>query len=97
MTVLESSVGNDDTSSLNVGGLEVLEQTKLVSDGRGNAVVTDQGLGEDQNLTTVRGISHRLGVADEGGGEDGLTTDVSLGAETLAVENRTILSCLVSH
>jgi hypothetical protein len=53
MAVLEGGIGDDDTSSLNVGRLKVLEQTVLVSNGRGDTVVTDQGLSEDQDLTTV--------------------------------------------
>jgi hypothetical protein len=91
MAVVDSDIGDNDTSTLNVGGLEVLEKIILVSDSGGNAVVANQGLGEDEDLASVGGVRHGLGVANKRGGEDSLTRDVGVGAESLALENRTIL------
>jgi len=53
VAVLKSSIGDNNTSGLDVGRLEVLQQVVFVSNGRGNTVVSNQGLGEDQDLTTV--------------------------------------------
>jgi len=91
MAVVDSDIGDNDTSTLNVGGLEVLEKVILVSDGGGNAIVANQGLSEDEDLASVGGVGHGLGVANKRGGEDGLTRDVGIGAESLALENRTVL------
>jgi hypothetical protein len=73
-----------------VGGLEVLEKVELVTGGRGNTVVSNQGLGEDENLASVGGVGHGLGVSNEGGGEDGFTRNVGVGTESLTLENGTI-------
>lgn len=91
MAVIDSDIGDNDTSTLNVGGLEVLKKVILVSDGGGNAIVANQGLSEDEDLASVGGVGHGLGVANKRGGEDGLTRDVGIGAESLALENRTVL------
>lgn len=92
VTVLCSNVGYDNTSALDVGGLEVLQELVLVTDVGGDTVVADQRLGEDQDLATVGGIGHRLGVANQGGGKDGLTRDVRVGTEGSSVEDGTILA-----
>ena len=91
VAVLSSDIGDDDTGALNVGGLEVLEEVELVALVRGDTVVANQRLGEDENLTTVGGIGHRLGVANKGGGEDGFTGDVGVGTEGGTLENGAIL------
>lgn len=90
VAVLLSHIGHNHTSSLEVGGLEILEKTVLVPLGRRHAVVADQGLGEDQDLTTVGRIGQRLGIPNQRGGEDGFTGDVGASSEGLAVEDRTI-------
>lgn len=66
----------------------------LVAGVGGDAVVADQRLCEDEDLATVGGVGHRLGVADEGGREDGFTGNVRLGSERLAFEDGAVLvSC----
>ncbi len=72
-------------------GFEVPEQAMLVAGVGGNTVVADQRLCEDEDLATVGGVGHGLGVAHERGGEDGFTGDVGLGSEGLAFENRAVL------
>jgi hypothetical protein len=91
VAVLEGVVGDDDADALDVGGLEVLEEAVLVALVGGDAVVADEGLGEDEDLAAVGGVCHGLGVADEGGREDGLAGDVGLGSEGLAVEDWAVL------
>lgn len=91
VAVVDSDIGDNDTSALNVGGLEVLEKVELVTGGGGNTVVANQGLGEDENLSSVGGVGHGLGVSNERGSEDSFTRDVGVGAESLALENGTIL------
>lgn len=91
VAVLESVILDDDAGALDVGGLEVAEQTVFVTGGRGYTVVPNQGLREDKNLSTVGGVGHGLGVANEGRGEDGLARHVDLGTERLALEDRTVL------
>lgn len=81
VAVLLGDIGNDDTRGLDVGRLEVPKQAELITDRRRNAIVADQGLGEDKNLATVGGVGHGLGVADEGSGEDSLAGDVLLSTE----------------
>lgn len=91
VTVLLSVIRNNNTHTLNVGRLEVFQQSMFVS-GRGwNTIVADKRLREDENLSTVRGIGHRLGVSNKRGREDRLARNVRLGAERLAVEDWTIL------
>lgn len=91
VAVVDSNIGHNDTSALNVGGLEVLEQVELVAGCGGNTVVANQGLGEDENLSSVGGVGHGLGVSNKGSSEDGFTRNVGVGAESLALEDRTIL------
>lgn len=92
VAVLGSHVRHNDTSTLDMGGLEVLEEVELVTLVGRNAVVADEGLGEDEDLTAVGGVGHGLGVSHERGGEDGLTRDVGVGSEGSAMENRSILN-----
>jgi hypothetical protein len=56
-----------------------------------NAIVANKRLGEDENLSTVRRIGHRLRVTNKRSRKDSLARDVRLGTERLAVENRAIL------
>lgn len=63
----------------------------LIASSGGHTVVADQGLGEDEDLSTIRGIGHGLGVSNKGGGEDGFTRDVGLGTERLSREDGAIL------
>ena len=93
--VLSSVVGDDDTSTLDVWRFEVLEKTMLVAVAGWNTVVSDQWLSENQDLTTVRRIGHRLWVPDERGGKDGFTRNVGLGSKRLSVENWPILQTLL--
>jgi hypothetical protein len=88
--VLFSNVSHDDTSRLEVGRLEVLEKTVRVLLSRRNTVVTNQRLGENQDLTTIGGISQGFRVSNQRGGEDGLSGNVGAGTEGLSVEDRTI-------
>lgn len=96
MAVLLGHIGHDDSSTLDVGGLEVLEEVELVTDVGGNAVVSYEGLGEDENLATVRGVGHGLWVADQGGGEDSLSRNVGIGTEGGSVEDWAVLAGRVS-
>lgn len=73
VAVLHGIVLNNNSRRLDVGRLEVAEQTVLIAGRRGNTVVADQGLGEDKDLATVGRIGHRLRVSDERGGEDSFT------------------------
>lgn len=91
MAVVLGDIGNDDTGALDVGRLEVLEQIVLVPLVRGHTVVTDEGLGKDQDLTSVGRVGHGLGVANEGRSEDGFARDISIGAEGFALKYRAIL------
>lgn len=91
VAVLKGDVGDDNTSTLNVRRLKVLQKVVLVTLTGGNAVVANQGLGEDEDLATVRGVGHGFGIADERSGEDSLARDVSVGAKGLASENGAIL------
>lgn len=97
VAVLLSDIGNDDSGALNVGRLKVLEQVPLVTLVRGNTVVANQRLGEDENLATVRGVGHGLGVSNEGCGKDGLTRDVGVGTKGGSAEDGTILKISVSR
>lgn len=91
VAVVEGDVGDDNASALDVRGLEVLEEVVLVALVGRDAVVANQRLGEDEDLTSVGGIGHRLGVADEGSREDSLARDVGVGTEGLTLEDGTIL------
>uniref|UniRef100_A0A1Y1KTY3 Uncharacterized protein n=1 Tax=Photinus pyralis TaxID=7054 RepID=A0A1Y1KTY3_PHOPY len=90
MAVVESYIRNDNASTLNVGGLKMLEKVVLVSLVGGHSVVANERLGENQNLTTVRRVSHGLGVADQRGGEDSFARDVGIGTKSRAIEDRAI-------
>lgn len=91
VAVVEGNIGDDNTGTLDVGRLKVLEEVVLVAFVGGNAIVANQGLGEDENLATVRGVRHGLGVANQRRGKDGFARDVSIGAEGLATEEGAIL------
>jgi hypothetical protein len=91
VAVLQGVVLDNDTRGLDVGGLEVAEQTVLVTGSGGYTVVTDQRLGEDKDLATVGGVGHGLGISDERGGEDGFTRDVGLGTKGLSGEDGAVL------
>lgn len=92
MAVVESYIRNDNASTLNVGGLKMLEKVVLVSLVGGHSVVANERLGKNQNLATVRRVSHGLRVADQRGGEDSFTRDVGIGTKSRAIEDRAILS-----
>jgi hypothetical protein len=89
--VLFRVVGDDDSSSLDVGGLKVLVKSRLVTDIGRNSVISNQGLGKDENLTAVGGIGHGLGVSNEGGGENGLSGDGLVGTEGDSLVDGTVL------
>lgn len=91
VAILLGHIRDDDSSALDVRRLEVLEKIVLVPGARGDTVVADEGLGEDEDLATVRGIGHGFRVADQGGGEDGLSRDVGVGTKGSSVEDGTIL------
>jgi len=91
VAVLQRIVLDNNARRLDVGRLEVSEQAMLVAGGRGDAVVANQRLGEDEDLAAVGRVGHRLGVSNEGGGEDCLARDVGLSTERLAGEDRAIL------
>lgn len=92
VAVLQGVILDNDARSLDPWRLEVSEQAMLVTGSRWDAVVADQGLGEDKNLASVRGIGHRLGVTDKGGGEDGFTRDVGFGTKGLSGKDRSVLN-----
>jgi hypothetical protein len=92
VAVLQSIVLDNDTGSLDVGRLEVSEQAMLIACRGRDAVVADQGLSEDENLSTIGWVGHRFRVPDERGGEDSFAGDVGFCAERLARENGAILS-----
>lgn len=94
VAVLHSVVLDNDTRSLDVRRFEVSEQTVLVTGGGGDAVVANQRLCEDKNLSTVGRVGHGLGVSNERGGENGFTGDVGFGAEGLAGEDGAILEAV---
>lgn len=91
MAVVDSNIGDYDARALNVGRLEVLEQVPLVTLVRRHAIVSNEWLREDENLTSVGRVGHGLGVTDKGGSEDGLSTNIGIGTKGLALENGTIL------
>jgi hypothetical protein len=90
MAVVDSNIGDYDARALNVGRLEVLEQVPLVTLVRRHAIVSNEWLREDENLTSVGRVGHGLGVTDKRGSEDGLSTNVGVGTKGLALENGTI-------
>ena len=92
MAMLQGIVLHNDTRGLEVRRFEVSEQSVLVLGRGGNSIITNQGLCEDENLTAVGGIGHRLGVSDERGGEDSFARDVGFGAERLSGKDWSILS-----
>jgi hypothetical protein len=97
MAVLQGIVLHNDTRSLDVGRLKVSEQAVLVTGGRGDAIVANQRLGEDEDLPTVGRIGHRFRVSDERGSENCLAGDIGFGAKRLAREDGAILSGVSSE
>jgi hypothetical protein len=97
MAMLVRYILHDYSSGLNVWRLKVSEKAMFVTGRRRDAVVANEGLCEDKDLAAVRGIGHRLWVANERGREDCFTRDVGLRAEGLAMENWSILERAVSH
>jgi hypothetical protein len=91
VAVLKGDVGDNNASTLDVRRLKVLEEVELVTLVGGNTVVANQRLGEDENLATVRGVRHGLGIADKRRGKDSFARNVSIGAEGFASKDGTIL------
>jgi hypothetical protein len=91
MAVLLCVIGNNNTTTLNVGTLKIFQQTVFVSIRGWNTIIADKWLSEDKNLATVRRIGHRLRVPNKRGREDRLAGNVRLGTKRLAVEDRSIL------
>lgn len=85
--VFMCDVGNDNTNSLDVGALEIFQQAMLITGARRDTVVANEGLGEDEDLTTIGRIGQRLGISDQGGGEDGFARDVAASTEGSPVED----------
>lgn len=86
-----SRVSNNDTDGLQMWRFKVFEETIRVTCIRGDAVVTDEGLCEDEDLATVGGVTEGFRVANESGGENGFPRDVGACAEGFSVEDRSIL------
>jgi hypothetical protein len=91
VTVLLSVIRNNNTHTLNVRRLKVFQKSMIVSGRRGDTIVADKRLSEDKDLSTIRGVGHRLRVSHKRSREDCLTRNVGLGTERLAMENRPIL------
>jgi hypothetical protein len=96
VAVLHSVVLDDDSRSLDMRRLKVSEQAMLIAGAGGDSVVADQRLGEDENLSTVGGVGHGLGVPNEGCGEDGLAGDICFGTKRFAFKDGAVLQA-VSH
>lgn len=84
-------VRNDDSGSLNVWRLKVLQEAVLVALGRWDTVVSNQRLSKDENLSAVGRIGHGLWVSDEGGCKDSFARDVGQGAKGLAMKDGSVL------
>lgn len=94
--VLLSDIGNNNTDGLEMGRLEVFQETILVPLVRGDTIVSNERLGEDENLATVGRIGKSLGISNEGSREDGFPGSVRTGTEGLSVEDRTVLGYSVN-
>jgi hypothetical protein len=85
--VLERDVRDDDTGALDLARLEERDpghaRNRLI--GR-DTVVADHGGGEDEDLAEVGRVGHRVGVARDRGGEDGLAELGLGGPERVAEE-----------
>lgn len=90
VAVLLGDIRNNNTSGLQIGRLEVTEKTVLIALRRGHTVITDQRLGEDQNLAPVGRIRQRFRVSNQRSGEDSLSRDIHFGTERLPVKDRAI-------
>lgn len=90
VAVLLGDISDDHACTLNVRRFEVLQELPLVELVGGNTIVANEGLGEDENLTTVGGVGHGLGVANERGGEDGFAGDVGVGTKGTAGKDGTV-------
>lgn len=82
--VLATIASHNQTSNVDLGGLEVCRQ--VLQDGvpvlsRGNTIVADQGKGDDQDLAAVRRIGDRLWVADHTSLKDQLASNAPMSAE----------------
>src|SRR5262245_752476 len=58
---------------------------------RWDAVIADQWIGEDQNLTGVRWIGQRLDIARHPGVEHNLAANRARGAKRIALEDRAVV------
>jgi len=69
----------------------VLEKPKLVPGRAGNPIVSNQWLGEDQDLPAVGGVCHGFWVTNQRGGEDKLPCDRFRGPESLSIKGLAVL------
>jgi hypothetical protein len=84
MAVLHGVVLNYNAGGLDVGRLEMSEQSVFIPRLGGYSIVADQRLSEDKNLATVGGIGHGLGISNERSGEDGFARYIGFGTERLS-------------
>lgn len=91
MRVLFCYVGDNNSDGLEMRGLEVSQQAIRVARVRGDAIVPNKRLGEDQDLSAVRRVRKGFRVADEGSGEDSFAGGVGAGTEGFAMEDGAVL------
>lgn len=88
---MKGDISNNDTDTLSVWRLKVLEQVVLVTGGtRWDTVVTNKRLGKDEDLTLVRRIGHRLWVTDKRCSKDSLTGHVCVVTKGVTIEDRSV-------
>ena len=78
----DDQAGNVDVIRLKVLGQAVVVDYRLV----GDAVVADEGVGQDEDLTAVRRVGEGLRVADHAGVEHHLAGDRGVGPERPGLE-----------
>ena len=91
MTILLGDVGDNHTSTLDMRRLEVPQEVPFVTLRGRHAIVSNQWLREDQDLSSVGRVGHRLRVAYKGSGEDGFAGNVGVGTESSSLEYGSVL------
>jgi hypothetical protein len=75
-------VGDNDACALDSGGFKVSEEIVFITCVyRGDTIVSEERLSEDEDLAFVGWVGHGFGIANNGCREDCFTADVTVGTK----------------
>lgn len=90
MTERIADIRHDDRAHVDVLAFEVFAETELVERFLGHAVIADERIREDQNLSDVTGIRHRFRIPDHARVENDLAVGIAFRTKRPTRESRAV-------